>query len=328
MKKIVILLSLTLITVLGIFFYFSRVKKVQPTQEPLAILTKVKVGYMPFAANWAMFLALDNDMFKDEGLEVEPIIFNSGTDAINALAKGDIAAHAINTFADLLNVETRTPGTFKLLIVQQLSNELNNEALVVSKNSTTSSIEQLTGKKIGITPGVFSEVMVKKAYEKEINFNQGTQLIKIPPQSQLSALETGQIDALIAYEPLITVGLENDTITVLDYHSYGRVQEPFPVGGYTLSTEFMEENPAVSQKVARVLLHALEYGKQNPAEAVRAIAQYTNLNEDIVSKVRQNESIAVTDLPVDYFKKVSALYYNLGLVEDNIENTNFGYEAL
>ena len=28
--------------------------------------------------------------------------------------------------------------------------------------------------------------MVKKAYEKEINFDQRTQLIKLPPQSQLS----------------------------------------------------------------------------------------------------------------------------------------------
>lgn len=327
MKKIIPFLLLTLVIVVGAVFFFNKSKKTQPISEQPVQLTKVKVGYMPFAANWAMFLALDHNMFENEGLEVEPVMFTSGTDAANALAQGDIAAHAINTFADLFNIEARTPGTFKMLIVQQLSDEMNNEALVVNKNSDITSIEQLTGKKIGITPGVFSEVMVKKAYEKEINFDQRTQLIKLPPQSQLSALETGQIDGLIAYEPLITTGLANDAIRVLDYHSYGRVKEPFPVGGYTLSTKFMEENPEVSQKVAKVLLRALEYGEQNPSETVPVIAKYTNLSEDIVAKVKQNESMAVTDLQQGYFDNVIKLYYDLGLVDTKIENANFGYEA-
>lgn len=327
MKKIIVFLLLALVIVAGAVFFFNNPKKTQPVSEQPAQLTKVKVGYMPFAANWAMFLALDHNMFKDEGLDVEPVMFTSGTDAVNALAQGDIAAHAINTFADLLNVEARTPGTFKMLIVQQLSDEMNNEALVVNKDSSINSIEQLTGKKIGITPGVFSEVMVKKAYEEEINFDQGTQLIKLPPQSQLSALESGQIDGLIAYEPLITTGLANDSIRVLDYHSYGRVKEPFPVGGHTLSTKFMKENPGVSQKVARVLLRALEYGEQNPSETIPVIAKYTNLSEDIVSKVKQNESIAATGLPEGYFDDVATLYYDLGLVNTKIENAHFGYEA-
>lgn len=327
MKKIITFSLLALAVVVGAVFFFNKSKTTQPTSEQPTQLTKVKVGYMPFAANWAMFLALDRSMFKDEGLEVEPVMFTSGTDAANALAQGDIAAHAINTYADLFNVEARTPGTFKMLIVQQLSDEMNNEALVVNKNSSITSIAQLTGKKIGITPGVFSEVMLKKAYEKEINFDKGTQLIKLPPQSQLSALESGQIDGLVAYEPLITTGLANDSIRVLDYHSYGRVKEPFPVGGYTLSTKFMEQNPEVTQKIARVLLQALEYGTRNPSETVPVIAKYTNLSEDIVAKVKQNESIAVTNLPQGYFDNVTTLYYDLGLVDTKIENANFGYET-
>lgn len=327
MKKTIPFLLLALVIVAGAIFFFNKNQKSQPVSEQPTELTKVKVGYMPFAANWAMFLALDHNMFKDEGLDVEPVMFTSGTDAANALAQGEIAAHAINTFADLLNVEARTPGTFKMLIVQQLSDEMNNEALVVSKDSSITSIEQLTGKKIGITPGVFSEVMIQKAYENEINFDKGTQLIKLPPQSQLSALESGQIDGLIAYEPLITTGLANDSIRVLDYHSYGRVKEPFPVGGYTLSTKSMKENPEIAKKVATVLLRALEYGEQNPSETVPVVAHYTNLSEDIVAKVKQNESIAVSDLPEGYFDDVASLYYDLGLVDTKIENANFGYEA-
>lgn len=327
MKKIITFSLLALAIVVGAVFLFNNSKKTQPVSEQPTQLTKVKVGYMPFAANWAMFLALDRNMFKDEGLEVEPVMFTSGTDAANALAQGDIAAHAINTFADLFNIEARTPGTFKMLIVQQLSDEMNNEALTVNKNSSITSIAQLTGKKIGITPGVFSEVMLKKSYEKEINFDKGTQLIKLPPQSQLSALESGQIDGLVAYEPLITTGLANDSIRVLDYHSYGRVKEPFPVGGYTLSTKFMGENPEVTQKIARVLLRALEYGTKNPSETVPVIAKYTNLSEDIVAKVKQNESIATTNLPQGYFDDVIKLYYSLGLVDTKIENANFGYET-
>ena len=64
-----------------------------------------------------------------------------------------------------MKLERQAP--LKMLIVQQLSDEMNNEALVVNKNSDITSIEQLTGKN-WYHAGVFRS-NGEKAYEKEIN---------------------------------------------------------------------------------------------------------------------------------------------------------------
>lgn len=327
-NKVIILVALVLAVVLAIlYFNRSMFNSLLSANNPqVESLTKVKVGYMPFTSNWVMFLALEKNMFKDEGLDVEAISFISGTDAANALAQGDIAVHAINTFTDLLNIEARTPNSFKVLIVQQVSNQASNEALIISSNSSIKTLKQLTGKKIGVTPGIFSEAMVKKAYEKEIDFTKGTQIVKLPPQTQLASLEQGQIDALLAFEPTITIGLEKNSVTILDDHPFKRVAEPFPVGGYTISIKFMQDNPEVTKKIARVLLSALEYGTNNPEDVTKAVAKFTNTSESVVSKLRPNSNIPVSSLSEDYFSNIADLYLSLGQVETKVDTSSFRYD--
>lgn len=328
MKVTLLYLALFFIALTGGLFYLNKTSFFAPESKEIKspTLKKVKVGYMPFTSNWVMFLALEKGFFMDEGLEVEPISFTSGTDALNALAQGNIAVHAINTYTDLFNLEARTPGSFKLLIIQQTSNQASNEALIVSQDSSIKEVKQLTGKKIGITPGVFTEAMIKKAFENEIDFTKNTQIIKLPPQAQLAALENGDIDALLAYEPAITIGQEKGTTTILEDHPWRRVQEPFPVGGYTISTKFANENPEVTEKVTKALIRSLEYGAQYPDQIVAATAKFTNLNEELVKKLRQNENIMTKDLSPDYFDETAKLYFDLGQVEVIIDNANLKYD--
>ncbi len=327
-KNLIFLTSIIVLLAFGAILYsqnywVAKEKKSPSTEEP--VLTKVKVGYMPFTSNWIMFLALENNMFKDEEIDAEPVSFTSGTDAANALAQGDIAVHAINTYTDLLNMEARNPGTFKLVIVQQSSEQNSNEALVVKADSPINKASQLTGKKIGVTPGIFSEAMIKKAYDNDIDFQKKTLIVKLPPQTQLESLENGQIDALLAFEPAITIGLEKGSIKILDDHPWGKVQEPFPIGGYTLSTKFINENPELSKKISNVLIKALDYGLQNPEEVYKAIAKFTNQDESTVSKLRQNDNIPVLELPTNYFQETANLYYKLGQVDSLVNTDNFGY---
>lgn len=330
MKRIIFPLIFIFILFAVVIFYNNKIgfnlsKKQKSSSSSTPNLTKVRVGYMPFTTNWVMFLALEKEMFKDAGLEVEPISFNSGTDALNALAQGNIAVHAINVYTDILNMEARTPGLFKLFIVQQSTNSVSSVALVVLKNSPIKSIKQLTGKKIGMTPGTFSETLFRKAYEKEIDFSKGTQIVKLAPSLQLNTLESGQINALLAYEPNVTFGIEKGTTVILENHPWAKIQDPFPMGGYTISTKFLNDNHEISKKLITVLNKSWEYGNKHPKEVVSAISKFANIDIDIVAKLRKNEEYLVSNISKEYFKNVAQLYFNLGLVKKVVDTTNFKY---
>jgi ABC-type nitrate/sulfonate/bicarbonate transport system substrate-binding protein len=271
-----------------------------------------------------MFVAFEEGFFEAEGLDVKPVSFIQGSDALNSLAKGDIAAHGISTYTDLFNIEARTPGTFNILLIQEISESFSNEAIVVTQDSEITDVSQLSGRAIGVYPGSFTEAAIKKAYAEEIDFTE-TQIVKLPPQAQLDALTQGQIDALFAYEPTITIGTKDEKISILDDHPLGKVREPFPVGGYVLSTQFMEENPKVAQKIVNGLKNAYLHGRENPDVVERSIAKFTNLDENIASSLRQNKTIPVSELSENYFEETVKLYMDLGLIDQELDVSNIQY---
>lgn len=325
MKKFIVIIGIVSVIAAVSLLTFYRNSTTTTVSPNTSALNTVKVGYQPFTGNWVMFLAVEKGMFKDEGINIEPISFSSGTDALNALAKGDIAVHAINTYVDLMNLEARTPGAFRLFIVQETSDQYPTEALLIRKDSPIKTVGELTGKKIGVIPGVFSETMVKNAFKNVIDFSGNTQIVKIPPANQLAVLENGQIDALLASDPTITIGLSKGTVAILEDHPWKRVQEPFPVGGFTISTQYIKDNPEIAKKIVKVLLRSLDHGTKNRPEVIKTTAKFTKLDEDLVAHVRQVHNLKVSELPADYFDNVAKLFYNVGLVNVNVSTSNFRY---
>jgi ABC-type nitrate/sulfonate/bicarbonate transport system substrate-binding protein len=288
-------------------------------------LVDIKFGYMPFTTNWPVFLAQKENIFGKNGLNVELVSFNSGVDAANAVISNQISAHAVNTFVDLFNIEGRSPNKIKLFAVQQLSNDGYSEALVARKNSGINSIKDLKGKKVGITPGTFTETIVTAAYGKEINLKEEAELVKLAPNLQVPALESGQIDALFAYEPNITLTTTNDTAYIVDDHFFRNVAEPFYLGGFTISQQLIENNPDVAKRIIKSIDEAMQLGEENPKLKYEAIASFTALDPSIIEKLKFSKNIMATNIDSEDLKKTSELYKELKLFDGDIRAESMIY---
>ena len=284
-------------------------------------LVTIKFGYMPFTTNWPVFLAQKEDIFKKNGLSVELVSFNSGVDAANAVISNQISAHAVNTFVDLFNIESRSPNKIKLFAIQQLSNDGYSEALIARSDSGIKTITDLRGKKIGITPGTFTETIVQAAYNEEIDLSKEAELIKLAPNLQLAALESGQIDALFAYEPSVTLATMNDNAYIVDDHFFKNVAEPFYLGGFTMSQQFIENNPDIAKKIITSIDQAIKLGKEQPDLKYKAIAEFTSLDETVVRELKFSKNIIASDIDPTDLKKASDLYKELELFEGVIINS-------
>jgi len=328
MKKF--LLFTTLFIVILIFiteFYNSKQKNKNSPQKGIQKpqLVKIKIGYMPFTTNWPVFTAVEKGFFKEEGLDVELISFNSGPDAANALIKGEISSQVINTFSDLFNIETRSSGLYKIYALQQSSDKGHSETLLARSSSDIKTIEDLKGKKIGITPGSFTESLVKLAYKDKLDFSKDVTLVKLAPPIQLSSLESGQIDALLAYEPTVTIATEKNIAYILDEHPWKRVMEPLPIGAYTISLKTINEEPEIAKKIVRAMSKSIFLGRTNPKEAHISVVKHLAVPQNIVDNLHYLEDLVAKEIDAKSLEKLVNLYVEQGIIEKKVNVENLIY---
>lgn len=289
-------------------------------------LTSIKMGYMPFTTNWPVFVAKKNGIFEKNGLQVELVSFNSGVDAANAVISNQVSAHAVNTLVDLFNIETRSPGEIKLFALQQLSEDAYSEALLARTNSGIQKVEDLRGKKVGITPGTFTETIILAAYKDKINLRDDAQLIALAPNLQVASLESGQIDALFAYEPNITLATMKNVGYVVDEHFFKHVAEPFDLGGFTMSSETINSNPDLAEKIILSLDEAISLGNDNNDIRNAAIAEYTSLDQETIGKLRFSKNIPNSQIAPGSMRPTADLYMALGLLDGEIDVESMIYK--
>ncbi len=320
LKRIFIILGIFLL-VLFFFLFIQRSRHNTASQNTVTqTLTPVKVGYMTFASNWPVFLAVDGKFFEKEGIKPELVQFSSGVDAINALAKGDIATMVVNPLTDLFNLEDRSPGLFKIYAMQQSTSSGNyTDTFLVKKGSAISSVKDLVGKKVGVNPGTFATEMAIIVLEKKgIKNTDSVDFVQLTPNLHIQALQSGQIDALIAYEPVTTQALTQGIATVLMSHPFEEVMDPFPNVGFTIFTKLLNSNPVLAKKIIHAIQQAIIYGKANPQLANRSASKYIKIPEDILIKLRYPDQILGKDIDQKRVQDVADLYYQRGLIPQKI----------
>ncbi len=305
----------------GLLFGFYRKNTASNSEQSAETnqVESIKIGYMPFTTNWPIFVAVKENIFQKYGLNVELISFSSGVDAANAVISNQVSAHAINTFVDLFNVESRSPGKIKLFALQQLDKDNYSEALIAKNDSGIETVEDLKGKKIGITPGAFTETIIKEAYGNKIDFAKDVELIRLAPNLQLSSLENGQIDALFSYEPNVTQAVEKKIGYVVEEHFFKYVAEPFYLGGFTISQDTINTNPELARKIVNAIDEAIELGNTNPDIKFNAISAYTSIDIEIVKKLRYSNNLKNSQIDVESAAETANLYKSLGLYEGEID---------
>lgn len=326
-KKYLLLLLLCLIAIIGIYFLTFSSKTIPVTNKKSNIkeLTQVMFGYMPFVSNWPLFLAVEKNYFQEDGLKVELVQFNSGVDAINALSKGDIDSMAVNPLGDLFNIEIRTPGLFKIYAMQQSTSNDYIDSLLVKKGSDIRTIDDLIGKRIGVNPGTVAETFTKIMLEKNGHKSTQTEIIKLAPNLQLQALETGQIEALVAYEPNISYSLKQNKAQVLMPHFFEGIMDPFPNVGFTISSKLINKNPEIAKKIVAVIEKSIKYGKANQKEAYKSSSKYTNLTDDILDQIHNPQQLLGNEINKNQVQAVADLYYEKNLITKRIKVDDLFY---
>ena len=302
-RKIIGLIVLIVVFLLIIFTLYGMSSRNDDT---------IKIGYLPSDHDAALFVANATGMYKDAGLDVELYEYNNGGDLMSAMASGDLDVGYVGITPVMFSMSKGVP----VRIVVGAQNEGSG---LLSHSSSIKSISDLKGKVVA-TPGESSiqNVLLKYDLKKNGLSTTDIQSPSMKVSSMNDALKTGSIDAMLTYEPYVTISQKLNNKTLLK--SSGDILPDHPCCVVVMTKKFISENPDKVKKILDVHKKATDKIIENPEEAVQYLPPHIVPNAEI-----EKESLAhikwVSDLNDTYKKNVIEfmnIEKDLGIIDETI----------
>ena len=223
-------------------------------------------------SNVPLYLAQELGYFADAGLTVKMTAVKGGSDAIQSLITNTVDA-TTNEYVHTISVQQQKKDIEAVMVIQ----DAPTYALVVTSKNANATIKDLEGFNIGVVSlGGSTENLVNYLFEKNGMEPSKAKLIAIGVgQSQSAAIQSGNIQALIATEPTLTTALDAGTVKVLvDFRTPDVIKEmfggPSPFWSVLMTNEFAQKNPNTTQALVTACARALDFMHSSSVDEVVA----------------------------------------------------------
>ncbi|TBL71092.1 ABC transporter substrate-binding protein [Paenibacillus thalictri] len=256
----------------------------------------VDVGMLKLASSAPLFIGIEKGFFKEENIDAKAKWFDAAQPIAVATAGGSVDVGATGITASLYNM---VAGGQKLLIVADKGREqkgYSSTALLVHKDSPIKAIEELKGKKVGITQtGSTYHYMIGRMLEKHGLTLKDIELVPLNSISGLmESLKSKQVDAVMLNEPNITAVVKEGYGKVvaqvgdeMDYQTSGLFFSPKLAGNKDTAVRFLKAYVKSTRYYYDAVLVKKD-GKLVPGanfdEVVKIIAKYTGQPEETVKQ--------------------------------------------
>ncbi len=154
----------------------------------------LKIGYSDWPGWVAWEVAIEKEWFKEAGVDVEFEWFDYVA-SMDAFAAGKLDAVAMTNGDTLVTGATGARGV--MIIVNDYSN--GNDMIVAAPG--IGSVGELKGKKIGVEVGFVSHLMLLNALESAGLSESDVELVNVPTNETPQVLASGDVDAIVAWQP-------------------------------------------------------------------------------------------------------------------------------
>lgn len=255
-----------------------RAQSAEKKEVTIAVGGQALIYYLPLS------IAALRGYFDDEGLDVNIVDFAGGSRALQAVVGGsaDIVSGA---FEHTINLQSK--GQFYRAFVQQ--GQAPAIVLAVSKRTMPNyqSPADLKGKKIGVTaPGSSTNMMVSFFLEQHGLKPSDVSFIGVGAGAgAITAMRTGQIDAIANLDPVIGTLLKDDAIQIIsDTRTLAETQKVFggnmPSACLYTSQRFIDANPVTTQALANAIVRADKWIQASTLEdIVKTVPESYLLND-------------------------------------------------
>ncbi|ALS23943.1 ABC transporter substrate-binding protein [Paenibacillus naphthalenovorans] len=256
----------------------------------------VEIGMLKLASSAPLFIGLEKGFFQEENIDAKAKWFDAAQPIAVATAGGSVDVGATGITASLYNM---VAGGQKLVIVADKGREqegYSSTALMVPSDSPVKAIEELKGKKIGITQtGSTYHYMAGRLLEKHGLTLKDVQLVPLNSiKGLMESLKSKQVDAVMLNEPNITAVVKEGYGKVIaqvgdeiEYQTSGIFFSPKLAGNQDAAVRFLKAYAKATRYYYDAVLTKKD-GKLVPGanydEVVKIVAKYTDQPEEVVKQ--------------------------------------------
>jgi ABC-type nitrate/sulfonate/bicarbonate transport system substrate-binding protein len=215
------------------------------------------------------------NMWHDAGLDAEVFKFAAGRLALQSLL-GDECDFA--TVADTPLVGAAFQGHDVAIIADTV--RAPSYEILARKDHGIEAPGDLAGKTIGVTLGTSVHFRLGDLLRKH-NLTGSVNISNVPPPEMVSAIERGDVDAIVTWEPNMLEAKE-----VLGDRGIAWPATDAPSRGFLVTTgEYYQQNPEAVRRMLTVLLSAEQFMAENPQEAQELVSGYAQIDSHIVQEL-------------------------------------------
>lgn len=279
---------------------------------------RVRIAYAPILASLPVFVAQDQQMFQQQRLQAEVVSFSSSNDMVSGLVAGQVDVLPAVSLVPLLHLEIQHPGKFRVFSHSRMRRENSTYRLVVRSSSAVQKLQDLKGKKVGVFPGTSATRLVG-AFLQRNGVDPGTILfVQLPTSAQVASLESGAVDALFSYDPLILIA-EPGRYRAISNSVYAELLEPCPVGVSVISRAYERSQPEAAARAAGVIQEAITYVGAHPQQATSLLPQFTRMTPVMAGRVNVADITLSNTVDAAVLQRFVDLMYEIGEIPEKID---------
>ncbi|WP_050183471.1 aliphatic sulfonate ABC transporter substrate-binding protein [Domibacillus robiginosus] len=255
------------------------------------------------------------EVFEKEGIKVKWTEFQSGPPQFEGLAAGKLDFSQVGNSPVIGGQAADVP--FKEIALSQ--DGLKANAILVKKESSVQSIEDLKGKKVAVAKGSSGFDFLHKALKEAGVSPDDVEIIQLQPDEAMPAFENGAVDAWSIWEPFVSLQTIQNDAEILANGETLHLYSP----SFTLARSgFAEEHPEEVERFLDVYNKTVDWQKANKEEAISIYSEIKELDKDVVESVLNNTeplNEPITEEIIKAQQETADFQYDLGVIDKEID---------
>jgi len=262
--------------------------------------------------NLARELGFIDDELEAAGYQAQWTDYLSGPLVNEAVAAGEAD---VGHMADMPAINARSAG-LPIQVVAGVASGEKSLAILVRKDSDITDIRQLKGRKVAYATGSYAQHLLALVLDKAGLTFSDIQSVNLGAADSTSALETGEVDAVVIWEQYITRMTEEGTARIL-IDGTGLKRSNMVL--YAV-TEYGLKNPQAIIALIRGMERGSRYIQERPEEAARILAPMYSVTEEMMTKILQhfNFTPALTQEDVDEILREADYAWVSGIIRNPV----------
>lgn len=228
---------------------------------------KVTIGYQVIPNDEIIAKALGWHE-KAMGVKIDWKQFDSGRDVNTAMAAGSIDIGLVGSSPAAAGISAGIP--YEVIWLYDVIGD--NEALVAKKGRGIKAVKDLVGKKVATPFGSTTHYHLLVAFKVFGVDPKKATILDMQPPDMLAAWQRGDLDAGFVWEPTLIKMVEADGEIILS--SRALAEKGFLTADVAVVRKaFAQKYPGLVVAYLRSLVRAVDFYRQSPAEAAKAVAK-------------------------------------------------------